>query len=704
MAINKNVLAEKRATVLSDDGNTMYATIQMRHGKESDMDKSKFVPAEMGVATDTKKAFMAFAPGEVKEIMFREDSEIEELLEEVRDISDQAVEAVESAEATAKQAVEDYTEQMKATIPEDYTEMVKKVDMLERTKAPAIYQTVSGESLQIEDSADAPMAGLRVFGKSRQVKTTGAQLFDASKLPTKTQGGATVTNNGDGSFTVTGNGTVSELFVVNYDITGDIAKSFFKAGRVKTALSNVRPYFYFSFRHSGGIYGDVDSKSYTNFDLTDEMINSDGFYVRCGFQLPQGNEIVNGTIKPMVYQDGDGTWEPYTGGKPSPSPDYPQEIEIPGSEGSVGVNVTGAQLFDASNLATKTQGNVTITNNGDGSFNISGNGNVPGNKYPSIMLSKEESLKLIKPGTLRLAENSDVRPRFMAGLRNTQTNTFRKTVGNQLRLSIEITEDDIQKIESGQDVFSYYFFDNADVQIVPGTIKPMVYIGGIPQMPWEPYKHQSITVQTPNGLPGIPVDSGGNYTDADGQQWVSDYIDFERGKYVQCVGVVNNDNWKMTNILSGTLGQRFKTKPSNAKKVSNIKVLCSAYEQQPRRSYREAGDYIATDELVSGNINIRCLNKTFTDASAFIAWAKEINMQTYYILETPVETDLSEEELTAYAALRTNYPTTVVTSDSDPITVGIEVEYVADTQKYIDNKFAELAQNLAATQNTLLEV
>lgn len=117
MAINKNVLAEKQATVLSEDGNTMYATIQMRHGKESEMDKSKFVPAEMGVATDTKKAFMAFGSNQVKEMMFREDSEIEELLEEVRDISDQAVEAVESAEATAKQAIEDYAEQMKVTIP-----------------------------------------------------------------------------------------------------------------------------------------------------------------------------------------------------------------------------------------------------------------------------------------------------------------------------------------------------------------------------------------------------------------------------------------------------------------------------------------------------------------------------------------------------------------------------------------------------------
>ena len=73
MAINKNVLAEKQATVLSEDGNTMYATIQMRHGKESDMDKSKFVPAEMGVATDTRKVFIAFAPNNVEEMALKKD-------------------------------------------------------------------------------------------------------------------------------------------------------------------------------------------------------------------------------------------------------------------------------------------------------------------------------------------------------------------------------------------------------------------------------------------------------------------------------------------------------------------------------------------------------------------------------------------------------------------------------------------------------
>ena len=46
---------------------------------------------------------------------------------------------------------------------------------------------------------------------------------------------------------------------------------------------------------------------------------------------------------------------------------------------------------------------------------------------------------------------------------------------------------------------------------------------------------QSATFDTPNGLPGIPVSSGGNYTDENGQIWVCDEIDCDRGVRVQRV-------------------------------------------------------------------------------------------------------------------------------------------------------------------------
>ena len=57
-------------------------------------------------------------------------------------------------------------------------------------------------------------------------------------------------------------------------------------------------------------------------------------------------------------------------------------------------------------------------------------------------------------------------------------------------------------------------------------------------------ERQTITLQTPNGLPGIPVTSGGNYTDPQGQQWVCDEMDLERGVKVQRVDKTCFDNTK----------------------------------------------------------------------------------------------------------------------------------------------------------------
>lgn len=97
--------------------------------------------------------------------------------------------------------------------------------------------------------------------------------------------------------------------------------------------------------------------------------------------------------------------------------------------------------------------------------------------------------------------------------------------------------------------------------LVPG-VNTAMYIGE--KLPYEPYtggipgvnpyegeinvtvsdggtQSQTLTLSTPGGLPGIPVSSGGNYTDESGQQWVCDEIDLKRGKYVQRVGSVLAD-------------------------------------------------------------------------------------------------------------------------------------------------------------------
>ena len=565
MAINKNVLAEKQATVLSEDGNTMYATIQMRHGKESEMDKSKFVPAEMGVATDTKKAFMAFGSNQVKEMMFREDSEIEELLGEVREISDQAVEAVESAEATAKQTIQDFTDQMKATIPEDYNETVKKVDILERTKAPAIYKTASGESLQIEDSADAPVAGLKVFGKG----------------------------------------------------------------------------------------------------------------------------IQNGT----------------------PTPDSPVEIEIPGSDGEIDIKIYGKNLIDLNLLnVRKSKVNIEI----QGSV-IKFTPTADGNAYAGNINTNDSALwPYDKQLLIPVNEISEIK--YLISNPYFNDNYVQFYDSNYYSMSYKQYRGNSGTIEvQDQSAYMAFKIGNAFAKVADGTQETTVMIyNPIYNEEFEPFKSpQTVSISSHNGLPGIPVDSGGNYTDSDGQQWICDEVDFTRGKYVQRVKKVdlgditfnNNNAWTnmqenfvfaySSNLFSYSdmvLSDKLQSikYTGNVTSINNESIMVERNSSDPSKGKL----YIV--------IKKERIGEGLTVGVALNSYLKTAGISVLCKIDE-VETDLSEEELAAYTALRTNYPTTVVTSDADPA-VDMEVEYVADTKTYIDNKFAELAQNLTVTQNILLEV
>ena len=69
------------------------------------------------------------------------------------------------------------------------------------------HATGSG-SVSVDDAAEATIPALEVAGRSEQVVTTGAQLFDYTQVPTKIDGGITFKNNGDGSFTVSGTSTI----------------------------------------------------------------------------------------------------------------------------------------------------------------------------------------------------------------------------------------------------------------------------------------------------------------------------------------------------------------------------------------------------------------------------------------------------------------------------------------------------------------
>ena len=181
---------------------------------------------------------------------------------------------------------------------------------------------------------------------------------------------------------------------------------------------------------------------------------------------------------------------------------------------------------------------------------------------------------------------------------------------------------------------------------------------------------QSMTIATPNGLPGIPVTSGGNYTDANGQMWHADEIDLERGVYIQrCYAETITMAYEETN--NRYIGETSKNANSEVSEGIGIFVLTD------KLSYNENAGKVGAQ--------INGVRISYGNKKAVIAYynGEEISsLDVLYPLETPIETALSEEELAAYAALHTYRGNTTVTNDAS---AHMELEYVMDAKKYIDS-------------------
>lgn len=196
-------------------------------------------------------------------------------------------------------------------------------------------------------------------------------------------------------------------------------------------------------------------------------------------------------------------------------------------------------------------------------------------------------------------------------------------------------------------------------------------------------ERQTITLQTPNGLPGIPVTSGGNYTDQSGQQWVCDEVDLERGVKVQRVSAVDLSTCEITSTTEFAVAKRL-----------SIRLLIHG------RDYKTEALCNKLQFIVSFNKDIPHFYVDKTNVQAFIPIGAKNPAEGEYIvlyaLATPIETPLTPAEIAAYKALTTYAPDTVVQATDG---AGLEATYkcnVRKAEKTINDLYAELTAELEA--------
>ena len=379
------------------------------------------------------------------------------------------------------------------------------------------------------DSAAAKLRGLRIYGKSGQATTTGAQLLDIREEIASYGTSITATTDGTGGVTI--NGTAGSAGQADIYLVGswDSPEVLFEEDTYTFSVD--------------GLSADETLHVINNQSVVKQNIGTGSCTVTSqitglSIRLKADKTYSNFKIYPMLSAGSSAKpWEPYSGGKPSPSPEYPQEIESAGDSG----NIT-----------------VTLSDGGD--------------------------------------------------------------------------------------------------------------------------KVQTLTYPTPNGLPGIPVDSGGNYTDVDGQQWICDEVDFGRGKYVQRVKKEELTGTPNFNVTVDIDKERFRWNS----------CLTNIYKDGSNSSLSNFASFLRWSTGSSNHPIFAVSGKDVYFKPTASTTKEEVNRlfsqmiaseNPPYILgqlQTPIETILSPDKISVYTTLTSYKPCTTITTDSDPA-AGIEVKYVADT-------------------------
>lgn len=537
---------------------------------------------------------------------------------------------------------------------------------------------VTGNPALLEGVKGSRITSLALHGKSSQGSTAGAQLFDiGNEFVSQEKNGVT--------FTVENN-----EIVINGTATSSV-DLFSK----KVFWEKLTPGEYtFTIQNSPDVrlILNMDSKVYQTSEgaMTVKIMpeSTISYFV---IRISQNSTFKNYKLKIMLNSGPTALpWEPYTGGAPSPSPSYPQEIESAGMDGEIGVEVLSGNLikapFESDTNSYKpgyifTQNGVTFSVEDDMGIKVSGTNNTT-DKYAQFNAHyKTNEFPKYQAGTYTVSDGISFQIRLASGVVN-KNNTF-------------TVNEDFESI-------GFYIAIPAG-QTINKTVYPMLNIGST-ALPYEPYKPaQTLVIPTPGGLPGIPVSSGGNYTDKDGQQWVADEIDLAMGERVQRIEKLDLKSllWSKQSRASNASGFWFSSRIKSASLFgANVKGTISNIGRLGN-PYNMIGDYVwALTNAGNSEIRIGFADSTIDSLEKLTNLLNSLpEAYAMYCLAEPIRTPLPPETIAAYKALHTYSPTTTVINDAG---AGMSVGYVADTKLYIDKKIDGVMKALANTQAHLL--
>lgn len=495
----------------------------------------------------------------------------------------------------------------------------------------AIKNTVSGESpLTITDSAEENLQDIKLLGKSEQTQMTGAQLIPFPYVDKDTtKNGVTFTVKEDGGIKVYGTSTETVTFVLATIDYG--TESIFNNGTGNGKI----------------ISGGKDNVSIEYHGVTKKTYLS----------IAPG-KAVDVVIYPQLQNGSTATpYEPYTGGQPSPNPEYPQEIKNSGKYNEdtgkyeVDVKLTGKNLYNTSIPYTD---GVWIRQDGE--------------IVNGVDARTSDYIPVIQRKYAFQFDVANVNPMYINGY--DKDKFFVKVVGEiskgkgianindktikYIRVSLTKKSTKIQLEMS--DVFTDYepYREPKTVKLSldqplrgTGKYKDEITKDGIIRRVWSEVK---------NTIPSfLDFDTNGNYK-----------LAFDPKKPLKDDGVYKIPCDITTNMISYINN-------------SSIYWLPKA------------------EELQSMGVDIQ---GTAKDArTKILEYLSKNPMTIQYALKKPIIEPLPEE-FEQFLKLNSYYPTTVISTYGGEVDPGVEVTYVADTKNYIDNKVSTNVANIISQYQT----
>lgn len=520
-----------------------------------------------------------------------------------------------------------------------------------------IISTASGTTAYMDDASNMGLEDIDFFGESKQLQTTGAQLFDINdKYDFST------------SFVVDSDGWIT----FNYDNSAGTSTVYLNASTNKSNLLAISTNYlsvvevesisnatiYPTSNNEGVLKGQFET-AYTSMTLPTSkgvFVNivktrasfDDAFTMaRTIISVPAG-KIGTAKFRMSIIKDTTVTantfvYEPFTNGVASPSPDYPQPIE---SKIVNRVVVSNAQLLDLianTNQAT-TNGMVISVESG---YILTVNGtsskawsnltdfseiDIPSGKYTFSVDAVPSGLNGIGIKFRKSIEDS--------------TNVTHVITGSKKSVALDYSNEFklVQIYADGCDTSTNYNF----------TIKVMLNAGET-ALPFEQHQSQTVNLSAPIELNGI-----------------GDVRDTDKLKKFGVVVFDGSENWVGSSYLAGRYGIEIKAKATGI-------CMCS----------------MAINRLVE---TVNCchinqhgsfyINTSFVTLDEWKAHLQSNPMTVVYELAEPEENSLPQADIDAIKALHTYKPNTVVMNDAD---AEMDVHYVADVKIYIDKKFEALA-------------